>query len=84
MESLFDRLSDKDNSVHKMCEIYKSFDIFELVNTSYFYRQLMNDYEQEVDMSRFPSLCLFLNFNKKLPLPIFKGKLNGYRMTEFM
>ena len=56
MESLFDRLSDKDNSVHKMCEMYKSFDIFELDNTSYFFRQLVNDYKQEVDMSTFPSL----------------------------
>ena len=56
MESLFDRLSDKGNSVHKMCEMYKSFDIFELDNTSYFYRQLVNDYKQEVDMSTFPSL----------------------------
>ena len=56
MESLFDRLSDKGNSVHIMCEIYKSIDIFELDNTSYFYRQLVNDDEQEVDMSRFPSL----------------------------
>ena len=56
MESLFVRLSDKDNNVHKMCEMYKSFDIFELVNTSYFYGQLVNDDEQEVDMSTFPSL----------------------------
>ena len=56
MDSLFVRLSDKDNNVHKMCEMYKSFDIFELDNTSYFYGQLVNDYEQEVDMSTFPSL----------------------------
>ena len=55
-ESLFVRLSDKGNSVHKMCEMYKSFDIFELDNTSYFYGQLVNDYEQEVDMSTFSSL----------------------------
>ena len=29
------------NNVHKMCEMYKSFDIFELDNTSYLYRQLV-------------------------------------------
>ena len=56
MESLFVQLSDKDNNFHKMCEMYKSFDIFELDNTSYFYGQLVNDYEQEVDMSTFSSL----------------------------
>ena len=56
MESLFVRLSDKDNNVHKMYEMYKSIDIFELDNTSYSYEQLMNDYKQEVDMSTFPSL----------------------------
>ena len=56
MESLFVRLSDKDDSVHKMYEMYKSFDIFELDNTSYFYGQLVNDYKQEVEMSTFPSL----------------------------
>ena len=84
MKSLFVRLSEKGNSVHKMCEMYKSIDIFELDNKSYFYRQLVNDYKQEVEMSTFPSLWLFLNFNKKLPLPIFKDKHNGYRITKFM
>ena len=84
MESLFVRLSDKDNNVHKMYEMYKSSDIFELDNTSYFYGQLVNDYKQEVDMSTFPSLWSFLNFNKKLSLPIFKDKHNGYRITELM
>ena len=84
MESLFVRLSDKDNNVHKMCVMYKSFDIFELNNTNYIYGQLVNDYEQEVDMSTFPSLWLFFNFNMKLPGPIFKDKQNGYRITEFM
>ena len=56
MKSLFVRLSEKGNSVQKMCEMYKSIDIFELDNTSYFYRQLVNDDEQEVEMSTFPSL----------------------------
>ena len=84
MKSLFVRLSEKGNSVHKMCEMYKSIDIFELDNTSYFYGQLVNDYEQKVDMSTFLSLWLFLIFNKKLSLPIFKDKHNGYRITKFM
>ena len=56
MKSLFVRLSDNGNNVHIMCEMYTSFDIFELVNTSYFYGQLVNDYKQEVEMSTFPSL----------------------------
>ena len=84
MESLFDRLSDKGNNVHKMCEMYKSSDIFELDNTSYFYGQLVNDYEQEVDIGTFPSLWSFVNFNKKPPLRIFKDKYNGYRIIELM
>ena len=62
--SLIVQLSDKGNIVHKMCEVYKSFDFLELDNTSYFYRQLMNYYKQEVDKSKFPSLDSFLNFNK--------------------
>ena len=64
--------------------MYKSFDFSELDNTSYFHRQLMNYYEQKVDKSKFPSLESFLNFNKKLPGPIFKDEHNGYRITEFV
>ena len=30
-------MSDKGNIVHKMFEMYKSFDFSELGNTSYFY-----------------------------------------------
>ena len=71
-DSLIVQLSDKGNIVHKMCEMYKSFDFSELDNTSYFYGELANYYEQEVDKRKFPSLELFLNFNKKLPGPIFK------------
>ena len=48
------QLSDKDNIVHKMCEMYKSFDFSELDNMSYFYRQIVNYYKQEVDKSNFP------------------------------
>ena len=41
-DSLIVQLNDKGNIVHKMCEMYKSFDFSELDNTSYFYGQLMN------------------------------------------
>ena len=64
-DSFIVQLSDKGNIVYKMCEMYKSFDFSELDNTSYFYEQLMNYYEQEVDKSKFSSLSSFLNFNKK-------------------
>ena len=78
------QLSDMGNIVHKMCEMYKSFDFSELDNTSNFYGQLVNYYVQEVDKSNFPSLSYFLNFNKKLPGPIFKDEHNGHRITEFV
>ena len=77
-------MSDKGNIVHKMCEMYKSFYFSELDNTSYFYKQLVNYYEQEVDKSKFPSLSSFLDFNKKLPGFIFKDEHNGHRITEFV
>ena len=83
-DSLNVQLSDKGNIVHKMCEMYESFDFCELDNTSYFYRQLMNYYEQEEDKSKFPSLSSFLNFNKKLLGPIFNDEHNGHRITEFV
>ena len=35
-DSLIEQLSDKGNIVHKMCDMYKSFDFSELDNTSYF------------------------------------------------
>ena len=37
IDSLIVQLSDKGNFVHKMCDMYKSFDFSELDNTSYFY-----------------------------------------------
>ena len=40
-DSLIVQLSDKDNIVHKMCDMYKSFDFSELDNTSYFYGELV-------------------------------------------
>ena len=64
--------------------MYKSFDFSEFDNTSYFYGELVKYYEHEVDKSKFPSLESFLNFNKKLPGPIFKDEHNGYRITEFV
>ena len=83
-DSLIVQLSDKGNIVHKMCEMYMSFDFSELDNTSYFYGQLVNYYKQEVDKSKFPTLSSFLKFNKKLPEPIFKDEHNGHRITEFV
>ena len=44
----------------------------------------MKYYDHEVDKSKFPSLESFLNFNKKLPGPIFKDEYNGHRITEFV
>ena len=83
-DSLIVQLSDKGNIVHKMCDMYKSFDFSELDNTSYFYGELVKYYEHEVDKSKFPSLESFLNFNKKLPGPIFKDEHNRHRIIEFV
>ena len=83
-DSLIVQLSDKDNIVHKMCDMYKSFDFSELDPSSYFYGQLVNYYEQEVDKGKFPNLQSFLDFNKKLPGPIFKNEHNGHRIMEFV
>ena len=83
-DSLIVQLSDKGNIVHKMCDMYKSFDFSELDNTSYFYGELVKYYDHEVDKSKFPSLESFLNFNKKLPGPIFKDEYNGHRITKFV
>ena len=84
-DSLIVQLSDKGNIVHKMCDMYKSSDFSELDNTSYFYGELVKYYyDHEVDKSKFPSLESFLNFNKKLPGPIFKDEHNGHRITEFV
>ena len=83
-DSLIVQLSDKGNIVHKMFDMYKSFDFFELDKTSYFYEQLANYYEHGVDKSKFPSLQSFLDFNKKLPGPLLKDKHNGHRITEFV
>ena len=58
-ESLIVQLIDKGNIVHKMCEMYMSFDLSELNNTSYYYGQLVNHYEQKDDKSKFPSLSSF-------------------------
>ena len=66
IDSLIVLLSDKGNFVHKMCDMYNSFDFSELDNMRYFYRQLVNYYDQEVDKNKFTSLSSFLNFYKKL------------------
>ena len=78
------QLNDQGNNIHKMCDMYKSFDFSELDNTSYFCWQLVNYYEQIVDKRKFPSLSSFLNFNKKLEEPILKDEHNVHRITEFV
>ena len=83
-DSLIVQLHDRGNIVGKICNMYKSFDFSELDNTSYFYGELVKYYEHEVDKKKFPSLESFLNFNKKLPGPIFKDEHNGHRITEFV
>ena len=83
-DSLIVQLSDKGSIVHKMCEMYKSFDFSELDKSSYFYGQLVNYYEQEVPKSKFPDLQSFLDFNKKLPGLIFKDEHNDDRLMEFV
>ena len=83
-DSLIVQLTDKGNIVHKMCEMYKSFDFSELDKDSYFYGQLVNYYEHEMNKQTFPDLQSFLDFNKKLPGPIFKDEHNGHRIMEFV
>ena len=41
-DSLIVQLHDRANIVHKMYDMYKSFNFSELDNTSYFYGQLEN------------------------------------------
>ena len=83
-DSLIVQLSDKGNIVHKLFEMYKSFDFLELDNTSYFSRQFVNYYEQNVDKSKYCSLLSIFNYDKKLPEPIFKNNHNPNRITEFV
>ena len=78
------QLKVRGNNIHKMCGMYKSFDFSELDNTSYFYWQLVNYYEQIVDKRKFPSLSSFLNINKKLEEPILKDEYNVHRIKEFV
>ena len=82
--SLIVQLRNKSNIVHKMYEMYKSFDYSELDNTSYFYGQLVNYYDQKVDKNNFPLLSSFLNFNMKLPEPIFKDEHYRHRIKVFV
>ena len=67
-----------------MCEIYKSFDFSKLDNTSYFYGQLVNYYEHEVDKSKFPSLSSLLDFMRNCRNQTSRQKHNGHRITEFV
>ena len=72
-DSLIVQLSDKGNIVHKMCEMYKSFDFSELDKSSYFYGQLVNYYEQEVDKNKFSDLQLFLELQQEIAWIYFQG-----------
>ena len=55
-----------------MCEMYKLFDFSEFDLTSYFYAQLVDYYEHQVD-KKFLPLQLFLNFKK---LSVLFSKMN--------
>ena len=66
-DSLIVLLNDNSDIVHKMCDMYKSFNFSELDNTSYFYCEHVKYYEHEMDKYTFHSLSSFLNFNKNLP-----------------
>ena len=83
-DSLIVQLSDRGNIVHKMCEIYKSFDFSELDNTSYFYEQLMNFLRTGRGKEQVPFIVILPLLQQKLPGPIFKGEHNWPRITEFV
>ena len=82
--SLIAQLNDQGNTIHKMYDMYKSFDYLKLENTSYFYGQFVNYYDQEVDKNKFPPLSSFLNFKMKLQGPILKDEYSIHRITEFV
>ena len=71
------------NVAEKFCELYKSFDFSEIDTTSYFYGVLVNYYNTKVNKSEFPTIESFVNYNKKVPGPIFKDEHNGHRILEF-
>ena len=69
-DSLSTQLSDKVNIVHKLFEIYKSFEFLELDITSYCSRQSANYYEQNVGKNKFSALLSILNFDKSFQDPL--------------
>ena len=77
-DSLIVQLSDKraTSSTKKICAICTSRLTFlnSITRATFFYGELVKYYEHEVDKSKLPLLELFLNFNKKLPGPIFKDE----------
>ncbi len=67
----------------KICELYKSFDFSEIDKNSYFYKVLQEYYNEKVDKNMFSTFESFVNYNTKVPGPIFKDEHNGHRITEF-
>lgn len=82
-DSLIVKITDP-NTVEKMLDMYKSFDFSELNTESYFYNRLVEYYNTKVNHEEFTTLKSFVNYNKKVPGPIFKDEHNGFRITEFV
>ena len=82
-DSLIVKITDP-YTIEKMLNMYKSFDFSELDQSSYFYQKLVEHYNTNVDKAEFPTLQSFVNYNKKVPGPIFKDEHNGFRIKEFV
>ena len=81
----------------KMLDMYKSFDFSELDHSSYMYEKVVERYNsdkvnkteeshsdsKESRSDSFPTLQSFVNYNKKVPGPIFKDEHQGHRITDF-
>ena len=72
-----------DGHPSKICELYESFDFSEIDHRSYFYTVLQDYYNEKVDKNMFNTFESFINYNTKVPGPIFKDEHNGHRITEF-
>ena len=81
-DSLFVKIKD-DNTMNKICELYRYFDFSELDPSSSFYKHLMEYYNDNIDKDEFPTLDSFVNLNKKVPGPIFKDEYQGNRIVEY-
>lgn len=81
-DSLIVKITD-NNTVIKMLDNYKSFDFSELDTSSFFYKQVVEYYNTNVNKEEFTTLESFVNFNKKVAGPIFKDEHQGNRILEF-